>query len=170
MSIISIVLMILSYLLAPIIVLFANKDGWLPSWLSWFQTPDNSLDGDAGWNAEHFLWVKVIYLRRVLWLWRNPVYGFGYSELGAIIPNGYVYESIGDELTSNLPLHAGQIIRKVFDGEEFKYFQFYFVRDYNLFGHRCVRINLGWKLWGELYEGKECQFVCSVNPWMTVRN
>lgn len=35
-------------LLTPLVVLFADKDGWLPSWLWWWQTPDNSIDGDAG--------------------------------------------------------------------------------------------------------------------------
>ena len=34
-------------LLAPIVVLFTDNDGWLPSWLWWWQTPDNSIDGDA---------------------------------------------------------------------------------------------------------------------------
>ena len=28
----------------------------LPKWLSWFQTPDNSLDGDNGWKTEHWQW------------------------------------------------------------------------------------------------------------------
>lgn len=63
-----------------------NDYGWgwyLPNWLSWFQTPDNSLDGDNGWKTEHWQWRYKLpaplcsYVGRVGWLWRNPGYGFG---------------------------------------------------------------------------------------------
>lgn len=62
--------------------------GWyLPNWLSWFQTPDNSLDGDEGWRTEHWQWrykfsPKIAtYIGRVGWLWRNPGYGVGVEYL-----------------------------------------------------------------------------------------
>jgi len=41
---------LISYPLAPIVVLFASKEGWLPKWLWWFQTPDNPVDGDRDWK------------------------------------------------------------------------------------------------------------------------
>lgn len=58
--------------------------GWyLKPWLNWFQTPDNSIDGDEGWRTLHWQWrfkfpaPVAQYLGRLGWLWRNPAYGFG---------------------------------------------------------------------------------------------
>ena len=60
------------------------SNGWyLKPWLSWFQTPDNSIDGDEGSREKHWQWrfklpVHIAeYIGRVGWLWRNPAYGFG---------------------------------------------------------------------------------------------
>ena len=53
--------------------------GWyLISWLSWFQTPDNSLYGDDGWKYEHWQWRYKLptwlatYVGEFGWLLRNP--------------------------------------------------------------------------------------------------
>jgi hypothetical protein len=76
-----------TYILAPFLVLF-QKDGWLPNWCWWFQTWDNSLDGDNGWQTEHRPWLNTPYYQlnsvqvwvcRFMWLWRNPAYGFAYK-------------------------------------------------------------------------------------------
>lgn len=71
----------LAVLLAPVLPLLANEAGWLPRWLWWFQTPDNSIHGDAG----HALrWAgKSHYLREVAWLLRNRAYGFKWTTLSA---------------------------------------------------------------------------------------
>jgi len=81
---------VLTFPLAFILALLkSDQNGWLDNgtkwgvgprlfkWLSWFQTPDNSLDGDAGWQAKnsHSWW------SRVQWLWRNPFYGFAVKYL-----------------------------------------------------------------------------------------
>ena len=76
---------VLTFPLAPVIVLFArNEEGWcnnatiwkngprLPKWLGWFQTWDNSLDGDLTFESLH----KDNWFSKVQWLWRNPFYGF----------------------------------------------------------------------------------------------
>ena len=76
---------VLSFPFAPLIVLFKeDKEGWLDNatkWgvgprlksrLSWFQTPDNSLDGDRTFLASH----SPSWWSKVQWLWRNPFYGF----------------------------------------------------------------------------------------------
>jgi hypothetical protein len=81
---------VLTFPLAFIFALLkADQDGWLNNgtawgtgprlfkWLSWFQTPDNSLDGDAGWQAKH----SHSWWSRVQWLWRNPFYGFAVKYL-----------------------------------------------------------------------------------------
>lgn len=57
-------------LVAPILPLFASDDGWLPDWLSWFQTPFDSLDGD---DDHKQTWPGTdawsTYKRRVAWQW-----------------------------------------------------------------------------------------------------
>ena len=53
---VSLLVTVACVLFAPVIVLFASPMGWLPNWLWWFQTPDNSLDGDEGWKKEHWQW------------------------------------------------------------------------------------------------------------------
>lgn len=53
---------LLAFMLNPIVVLFADKDGYLPRWLYYFQTFDMRLP-DNYWDA-------------VKWLYRNPAYGF----------------------------------------------------------------------------------------------
>jgi len=92
---------IATYVLVPFLVLF-QKDGWLPKWCWWFQTWDNSLDGDNGWQTEHRPWLSTPYAQlsgwqvwvcRFMWLWRNPAYGFAY-RLGPQSPfilTTYVY-------------------------------------------------------------------------------
>ena len=70
----SLAMTLLALLLAPVLPLFADRNGWLPWRLSWFQTPDNSLWGDEGhivrWGGRRSYW------RMVAWLLRNPAYGF----------------------------------------------------------------------------------------------
>lgn len=89
---VSLIVTLLSVILAPILPLFASdKSGpcdnnsytcvgpRLPVWLSWFQTPDNSLYGDA-------TFIKIngqSYWSQVKWIWRNPGYGFSVKYLHA---------------------------------------------------------------------------------------
>lgn len=40
----------IAWIISPVLPLFASSDGWLPRWLWWFQTPDNSIDGDHSFN------------------------------------------------------------------------------------------------------------------------
>ena len=83
---ISLIADVCNYFLAPFVVLFANQDGYLPRYLSWFQTPDNSLDGDGGWQREHRPF-KVQdtkfkqWWNRTRWLYRNSMYGFAIDVL-----------------------------------------------------------------------------------------
>lgn len=63
----------------------------LPWYLDWFQTQDNSLWGDNGWQTKHCPEFKT-YFGMVKWLWRNPAYGFAvYLGIG---PNeeGFMHE------------------------------------------------------------------------------
>lgn len=155
MAVVDLLFTALAYLLAPALPAFA-KDGWLPNWLWWFQTPDNSLDGDDGWKAKP-LWGAPRYLRRVLWLWRNAAYGFSWGVLAVGRPDGTVIKAIGDPLTSNLPGHSGWYFKKLMYYTEVLAFQFYFVRQWGQTA-KCLRVNMGWKLWQE----RKCQFVCTI--------
>lgn len=67
---------------APLLV---DRDGNLPRWLRWFQTFDAS--ADAGWRDAYYTgWLAEThvgrYVARVMWLCRNPAYGFDYELLG----------------------------------------------------------------------------------------
>ena len=166
----SIFVTILSYVLAPLVVLFANRDGWLPNWLWWFQTPDNSLDGDFGWRTEH-KWFKEYldrgwrrWVNRFRWLWRNPAHGFKNSVLGFIPKGGYGYLSRGQYNVSNRPLVEGLVRRNIWNPDGRGAFQIYFVWSWS--AKYCFRINLGWKLWHYPKVGECCQHVCSINPFM----
>lgn len=62
--------------------IFADRHGYLPRWLKWFQTFDASLDwgwqgGTPGFNPD-----GSQHWNRVKWIYRNPAYGFAYWALG----------------------------------------------------------------------------------------
>ena len=87
---ISILMTLIAVILAPLLPLFAvHKDWWLdnhskrgmgfvlPSWLNWFNTPDNDLYGDATFQQIN----GISYWAMVKWLWRNPAYSFAIRYL-----------------------------------------------------------------------------------------
>jgi hypothetical protein len=49
----------------------------LPTWLNWFMTPDNTLNGDATFQNIN----GISYWSKVKWLWRNPAYSFALRYL-----------------------------------------------------------------------------------------
>ena len=160
----------MNYFFAPIAVLFASEDGWLPRWLWWFQTPDTSLDGDGGWKEEHRRfkvedkpWKR--WYNRSTWLYRNSMYGFAIDVLGAKTRGSDVLVSFGDKATSNRPIRNGLIRRFLYRDGKLIYFQWYYVRQWS--ATRCLRVNIGWKLWGfESGVDKNCQLTFSPNPFM----
>ena len=171
--IISLSVSFLNYFLAPIVVLFASDDGWLPHWLWWFQTPDNSLDGDGGWQTEHrrfkvenAAWKR--WYNRVTWLYRNSMYGFAIDVLGATTYGTDELIVVGDPKVSNRPIYNGLVRRYIKRKGEIVYFQWYYVRQWSSI--RCIRINLGWKLWGFKPGSPETnrQLTFSPNPFMGI--
>lgn len=158
---------VLSYPLAPFVVLFASGNGWLPRWLWWFQTPDNPLDGDDGWKHENWLWRYKLpaplarYVGRVGWLWRNSVYGFAINVIGAKTRGTDVLQVHGD-----LAVHdtlTGSTFRVLWRNGRPIYFQYYLTKKWS--SKRYVRVNIGWKLW-QFRPGEDvnCQFVFVANP------
>jgi hypothetical protein len=129
----------------PIFV--SEQEGWLdnhakwglgprlPVWLNWFQTPDNSLDGDATFEAIN----GTGYLPKVKWLIRNPAYAFALRYL--VSP--YNTSVSGDKtIKDNDNAKAGWCLVHA-NG----LFQFTLVKRI-LSTSRCVYINLGWNIRG----------------------
>lgn len=86
----SFVMQLVAWCITPVLPLFRKELwGWsnngnmralgprLPHWLSWFDTPDNSLLGDSQWASEHV----GSYWSMVCWLYRNSLYGFKWTVL-----------------------------------------------------------------------------------------
>ena len=131
----------LTFPLAPFIVLFAKSEmGWidnatrkateprLPTWLHWFQTWDNSLWGDDGFKVKH----SPCWLSKILWLWRNPFYGFAVRTFDG--SSGMSYS--GDLATNET--HYGHIL--VTGHGLFQY-----VYTHKL-GSKTFYLNLGWNI------------------------
>ena len=108
----------------------------LPKWLIWFQTPDNSLWGDKGWQTVHYPAYKS-YLGQVLWLIRNSAHGLVNGPLSVEVDYSQLEHAGDPTLSANDVKYAGQ---EFYAGQE-DYFQYMTVR--NVFG-RLVYINIGW--------------------------
>jgi len=107
----------------------------LPSWLNWFMTPDNTLDGDATFQKIN----GISYWAKVKWLWRNPCYSFALRYL----TNPYETTVYGDKtIKDNDNAKAGWCFVRA-NG----LFQFRFIkRIANT--NRCILVNLGWNIMG----------------------
>lgn len=109
---------VLAIFLAPVLPLFArlkygpweNASGQalghrLPSWLAWFDTPDNALEGDSNWQASH-IWPSS-HWSMAGWLLRNRAYGFKWSVLSA--PNNMLRIVEGDKLINYHTSRFGEL-------------------------------------------------------------
>ena len=145
---VSLVLTLFALIIAPILPLFAtNEMGWcdnhryqgigprLPTWLNWFMTPDNSLDGDYSFEQIN----GRSYWAKIKWLWRNPAYAFALETL--FVP--YETSVSGDKTIKDNDnakegwclVHANGL------------FQFTYVK--RIFSSsRCIYVNLGWNIRG----------------------
>lgn len=147
----------IAYIFAPLYVLFTSEDGWLPKWLYWFQTQDNSLD--AGWklqgNFGTYLKDGTIptgytrYKYRVQWCWRNPAYGFCYYPLGIPVkPEDWIIDEYKVDANGN------RVLLKAHSTTGY----FAYTTDANW--------KLGWKIWSN-FSGldKDGKPVWSDKPW-----
>ena len=145
---ISLILTLISLPLGIILPLFAVQKMWwcdnhsyqavgpvLPTWLNWFMTPDNTLDGDSSFQSIN----GTSYWSKVKWLWRNPAYSFAIQYLNA----PYTTSVYGDNTIKDNDnakegscfIHANGLFlfRAV-------------VRIFNT--NRCWYINFGWNIAG----------------------
>lgn len=132
---------VLTFPLAFIFALLkSDQDGWLDNgtkwgtgprlfkWLSWFQTPDNSLDGDQTFKTLH----KLGWWSKVQWLWRNPFYGFAVKYL-----HGTDGISWSGDLTCN-EQNPGYLL--VTGNGLFQWVLFKHI------GGKCLYLNFGWNI------------------------
>ena len=160
--------------LTPILILLATKDNKLPAWLSWFDTFDNTLDGDNGWKTKTRPYLIEAnsyqrYINRCRWLWRNSFYGFSKQVCGI------KYEVLRDSMlieghpgiSNGPPGKSGLVKRYLYRNGKLMAFQWYYIRQYKRWPKKCIRINLGWKLWSWSGIGADsAMHVFSPSPWM----
>ena len=132
---------VLTYPLALIVVLF-NKDemGWvnnatskaveprLINIFSWFQTPDNSLNGDAGFQTSH----NPSWFSKVQWLWRNPFYGFAVRTFNGSTGMSYIGNLNCDPVTPGHIFVTGHGLWQWVS--------------YKKIGSKCLYLNFGWNI------------------------
>ena len=92
------------------------------------QTPDNSLNGDAGFQTSH----NPSWFSKVQWLWRNPFYGFAVKYLHGTDGMSYSGDLHCDES------HPGHLLVK--GNGLFQYVLFK-----PMFG-KVLYLNLGWNI------------------------
>lgn len=181
---ISVIFTLLAMLLAPLLALFVQDDGYLPRWLWWFQTPAAPAIGDAQYQVEQMLGVSSKWWMATCWLARNPAYGFDIA-CGAKIKDGFHYDHSGDDEVNNTPLHNGRVMRTVQNQDGSTYWQLLIIRGWS--DTHCIKINLGWKLFPgkspvdianakaagldpeivvvKMRTGDVRQLVCTINPF-----
>lgn len=149
---ISLLLTLLAVILAPILPVFAVQKFWwcdnhsyqaigpvLPAWLNWFQTPDNTLDGDATFVANN----PPSYWSKVKWLVRNPAYSFALKYINTL---------------ENMPRYTGNENIKDNDNAVAGWcfvrcaglFQFTWVQPIGF--SRCIYCVFGWNIRGTLHQ------------------
>lgn len=140
------------YLINPVLPLFANAVGKLPTWLSWFGQHDSTLDGaEIRFITSTFRYRNYFgqpknkrcrYWLRVLWLYRNNAYGFSYSVLGA---KGPFTELSADGIlpADRYPAREGRHLQIVQGADGTDYFQYRYVKDRG--NGKCFEARIGWK-------------------------
>jgi hypothetical protein len=145
LAIISLLLTLIAVVFAPVMPVFTVQKEWwldnhskrgigpvLPSWLNWFMTPDNSLDGDATFESLN----PPSYWSKVKWLWRNPAYSYALRY----IEGNPVYWKGDKTIKDNDGAKEGWLY-VYSDG----LFQFVYIK--RIFHtSRCIYCNFGWNI------------------------
>ena len=125
----------------------------------WFTTPDNPLEGDQG-HQERWDGVPA-WMMRILWLSRNRAYDFSETVLQARASDTVRLRTWGSTPVGDQRGVEGLELRWTDEG----YWQLYWIKAWRR--DRCIRVNIGWKLWGPNLFG---QYVFAVNPWKSFAN
>lgn len=155
--------------LAPILPAFATSENILPKWLSWFQTPDATLDGDSGWqdvNKHPYVTKLPRYIRRMLWLIRNHSYGFNWTVLATKPLPSNPYHYLGDLYAKDKEGMFGWCFSWI---EDTHYFHLKIYQK-TIFG-KCLKFRIGWNLTNSLidksYPNKVIKYCFTCNPFKT---
>ena len=153
----SFLMQIVAWIITPLLPLFAvqrmgptdnnNSQGVeprLPLWLSWFDTPDNSLLGDNNWLKSH----DGGYWSKVAWLYRNTLYGFKWSTLAC-----YISEPLNIVAKGDPHINRNNGVEGTFCASYgHSYWQYKIVK--RLIGDWGIMWNFGWQL-DEFYKNKQ---------------
>lgn len=156
---------------SPVIAAFTRADfyGKEPySWGGWYGTYDNPPQGDEGFVRERAPFVGVTdgwrgYLNRVMWMIRNPLYGFARKCSVEWSPTLAISHT-GDESISDKYKRPGWYLAKAHNlNGKLVAFEFYCVLPWG-FG-KCFRARLGWKIMTDKF-GRYgfAQLVNTANP------
>jgi hypothetical protein len=145
------------YALAPLLSLFTGR-GW-PKWGGWFWTYDNPPQGDGGFQVKRAPYINAsspwqLYVNRVFWLWRNPLYGlqkaFSVRHGSDVIVKLIRFGGSGVD-TSDKYRRAGWYYAECLDDFEYLIaFELYAVIPWS--STRCLRLRLGWKIVTDKFE------------------
>lgn len=155
----SFAMLFIALFLNPAVALFANRAGWLPKWLWWFQTPDYPIDGDPPFQEHHAPFKGEVnafqrWVNRTTWLYRNPNYGFDWTVLAYTSKEEETLEIKGTRPLGGELHHNGWYFAR-----QGYAWQLYITHHWN--ETHTTKINLGWKLWGT----NPHQYVCSLGFW-----
>ena len=142
---INLLLTLIAVILASVMPLFAVQKLWwcnnhsiqaigpvLPSWLNWFMTPDNTLDGDSSFQAIN----GTDYVAKVKWLLKNPAYSFALRY----IDGNPVYWKGDKTIKDNDNAKEGWLYVN-----SCGLFQFVYIK--RIFStSRCIYVNCGWNI------------------------
>ena len=157
---------------APIVALFTRyqphgKDSYSWGWI--WGTYDNPPQGDEGFMRKRAPFAGEVYgwrgyVNRVVWMIRNPLYGFARM---IALPYGAntVQQVLGQDGISDKDKRPGWYFVRVRDLTSWRVvgFEFYGVFPYT--SSRNVRIRLGWKILTDKFQRNGfAQFVNTFNP------
>lgn len=139
------------------------------TWGGWWGTFDNPPQGDRGYIAKHAPFVGVLtgwkgYINRVMWMLRNPLYGFAkYAD--ADYEDSYVLSIKGNPAISDKYGVAGWMHASLRNkGGRMKAFEWYSVTPWS--SRRCLRVRLGWKIkTDKMQERGWSRMVFTINPF-----
>lgn len=139
------------------------------TWGGWWGTFDNPPQGDRGYIAKHAPFVGVMtgwkgYLNRVMWMFRNPLYGFAKCAK-ADYEGSYILSIKGNPDISDKYGVAGWMHASLRNkGGRMKAFEWYSVTPWSK--KRCLRIRLGWKIkTDKMQERGWSRMVFTINPF-----
>lgn len=114
--------------------------------------------GNEKWGraTDHYLApTGGIWWKELLWMaWRNPVYNLGVHVLGVRMRD---YDVAGDEAIGD------KIKGGFYECRMGPFWEYYWILPYTLFGRRCIRARIGWKISNNT--AATAEYVFSINPF-----